>query len=265
MKNHRNRYSFYDKNDSFEVSVFSTVGDREDQQDSSGLVLRNNEGIITVADGMGGAEGGRPAADIAVKSINDRYESFECIEDFTGFFIETVKQSDYIINNLKNEKGEKMGAGSTVVSVALRDCLMNWISVGDSRIYLCRNNKLTQLTKDHNYLMALNEGVACGEIGPEEYEKEKAKGEALISYLGIGNLKLVDTNREPYILEKDDIVLLSSDGLYKTLDSETIETILNNFRNINEAADALERKCARTAQKNNIIRDNTTFAIIKKL
>ena len=158
-----------------------------------------------------------------------------------------------------------MGAGSTIVSVAVRDRFLHWISVGDSRIYLYSNNKFAQLTKDHNYFSALEEGVACGEINAEQYEKEKIKGEALISYLGIGNLKLVDINQEPIELNKNDIVLLSSDGLYKTLESETIAAILNNFNNINEAASALEQKCAKTAQKKNIHRDNTTFAIIKKL
>ena len=247
MNNHKNRYSFYDKNNSFEVAVFSIIGDRADQQDSSGLFLRYNEGIIAVADGMGGADGGRIAADIAVKNIINRYEAVDYIEDFTDFFIDNVKQSDYKINNLKNKNGDKMGAGSTIVSVAVRDRFLHWISVGDSRIYLYSNNKFAQLTKDHNYFSALEEG------------------EALISYLGIGNLKLVDINQEPLELNKNDIVLLSSDGLYKTLESETIAAILNNFNNINEAASALEQKCAKTAQKKNIHRDNTTFAIIKKL
>lgn len=265
MNNHRNRYSFYDKNNSFEVAVFSIIGDRADQQDSSGLFLRYNEGIIAVADGMGGADGGRIAADIAVKNIINRYEAVDYIEDFTDFFIDNVKQSDYKINNLKNKNGDKMGAGSTIVSVAVRDRFLHWISVGDSRIYLYSNNKFAQLTKDHNYFSALEEGVACGEINAEQYEKEKIKGEALISYLGIGNLKLVDINQEPLELNKNDIVLLSSDGLYKTLESETIAAILNNFNNINEAASALEQKCAKTAQKKNIHRDNTTFAIIKKI
>ena len=151
-----------------------------------------------------------------------------------------------------------------MVSIALRDCYLHWISVGDSRIYFCNGNNLTQLTKDHNYFLALNEGVACGEVDSEEYEKEKVKGEALISYLGIGNLKLVDINQEPFRLQKDDMVMLSSDGLYKVIDNETIFNILNNFKNINDAALALEQKSAKVAQKKNILRDNTTFAIIKK-
>ena len=264
MDNHGNSYSFYNKNDSFEVAVFSSIGDREDQQDSSGLFLRSNEGIITIADGMGGAEGGRQASDIAVKNTVAAFRSFNYIEDLAGFYIETVKQSDYLINNLKNESGEKLGAGSTIVSVIIRDNLMHWMSVGDSRIYLSSDNELTQLTKDHNYYLALNDGVACGEISPEEYEIEKTKGDALISYLGIGNLRLVDLNNEPFVLKKDDIILLSTDGLYKILDNETINNVLINFNNINEAAEALERKCVKAAQKDNIHRDNTTIAIVKK-
>ena len=51
---------------------------------------------------------------------------------------------------------------------------------------------------------------------------QENQAEALISYLGMGNISLTDSNTEPFYLEENDLILLCSDGLYKRLSNEQI-------------------------------------------
>jgi protein phosphatase len=154
-------------------------------------------------------------------------------------------------------------AGSTLAAVMINQRKLMWCSVGDSRAYLMRNSEMVQLTQDHNYHTVLVEKVNAGLLSEEEFEIENARGETLISYLGIGNLALIDYSKTPLGLEKDDKIIVMSDGLYKIVTDSEIARILDNFNNIGEAVLALETKAKMKAKNNNELRDNMTIALIK--
>jgi len=106
--------------------------------------------------------------------------------------------------------------------------------------------------------------LETGQISEEKYRSEsEERGEALVSFLGVGGLEVIDRNEIPFELEKNDKILLASDGLYKIISEEEISKILENFSNLNDALGALELRAAREAKKNNITRDNMTMALIK--
>ena len=96
--------------------------------------------------------------------------------------------------------------------------------------HLCNpQDDMVCVTKEHNYLMLLNKQLEEGTIDEEEYAREVKRGAALISYLGMGNVNLMDANPNPLPLEDGDIVVLCSDGLYKALsDAQIYEIISKN-------------------------------------
>ena len=96
----------------------------------------------------------------------------------------------------------------------------------------------------------------------EEFEEEKCRGEALISYLGIGDLQLVDHNIKPLMLEKDDRIIIMTDGLYKVLNDEEIRSLIKNFVNVREAVEAIDKRVKKVAKKKNLVRDNMTFVVM---
>ena len=128
------------------------------------------------------------------------------------------------------------------MSVIVKDGNLFWGSVGDSRIYLIRDAQILSLTREHNYRLRLSEALKGGRITREQYAKEEKtrQAEALISYIGMGGPALVDTNASPAALRPGDILLLCSDGLYKSLeDSQIWAMVRDNDLDMQIAADRL--------------------------
>lgn len=263
MTNHQDNYVGSDENALFFLSVFSVIGDRKEQQDSFGFDLRADEGIVVVCDGMGGHEGGKIASTIAVDRLLKAYETDYPCPNVKEMLTEAAKEADGKISSLTHEDGSRMMSGSTLVSVCVRGRELYWVSVGDSRIYLFRDGELVQATEDHIYRSLLDERLREGQIGQEIYETELEKGEALISFLGIGGLPKIGSCDAPFPLQKDDRILLMTDGLYKLVPDEDIERILENFVNTDDALKALEMKARKAAEKRKLSRDNMTLALLK--
>lgn len=257
----QDNYAFYEENGSFEVSLQSVIGTREEQQDSAAVRLNRNSGIVVVCDGMGGHRGGKTASGIAAEKMADYFGDRVQSSDTPSDFLNVLDLLDAEIMHLKNPDGTAMKAGTTLVAVFIEKRCVYWGAVGDSRIYISRGNELVQVTKDHNYKFRLDNQLAGNEISLKQYEEKLVDGEALVSFLGVGGLELVDINSEPFTLYPADKILLTTDGLYKALSEETISKILSNFSNVKEATEALIKKAQRITKGGSL--DNTTVALIR--
>ena len=263
MQNYKADQLIQDGSMELELAVISVLGDREDQQDCFGYSLKPGEGLIAVCDGMGGHEGGRLASSVAVNRMISSYDETYPHVEISSFLLEEVHKADREVYQLAREDGTLLRAGTTVCAVFVKDRKLSWVSVGDSRIYLLRDEEFVQITHDHNYRLALDEHLAAGAISEEEYQRELARGEALISFLGLGELKIIDINTVPFELQKDDRIILMSDGLYKLASDEEIKRILLNFNNISDALQALEMKAKKNAKYATVKRDNMTVALVR--
>ena len=135
-----------------------------------------------------------------------------------------------------------------------------WASVGDSRIYILRGRDMIQVTRDHNYMLRLQQMVDNGQMTLQEAQAKKQK-EALISFLGIGNVTLMDINEQPFEMQFGDIVLLCSDGITKTLPDDQIRDIIKNDAvSMKEKAKILVEAAVRG---NTHSQDNTSVAILQ--
>lgn len=263
MVNHKAKQVITDENSSLCLAALSVIGDRDDQQDSFGYDLKQNRGLIVVCDGMGGLEGGKAASELAVKTFLEQTSTAADTGAQAHTMIRAVKTADAKIARLENGAGDLLRAGSTLVSVAVNRNELMWCSVGDSRAYLLRNGELVQFTQDHNYQTVLEEKRLAGLLSEADYRRESARGEALISFLGMGNLSLIDYSETPLALMKEDKLLIVSDGLYKMVTDFEIARILDNFNNIGEAVQALEMKAQKNAKNSGDVRDNTTIVLVK--
>jgi len=135
------------------------------------------------------------------------------------------------------------------------------LSVGDSRIYILRGDEMVQVNRDHNFKLRLDMQLKNGQINEEEYVGKMNQGEALISYLGMGDVSLMDVNQEPFILMDGDVVLLCSDGLYKRLPEPDIrEIIKRELPDVDKAACELTNTVMERTTKS---QDNTTVILVQ--
>lgn len=246
---------------------YSEMGNRKYQQDavyvtpSKRLAAnRKSKVMAVVCDGMGGMTDGGLASRTAIEMMRQGFSRIEKMPDVNipEFFRSGIVAIDRRVAGLPKENGR--GSGTTMVAVIAEDDQLYWASVGDSRIYILRGNEMKQVTRDHNYLLRLQELVASGQMTLEQAQAQKQK-EALISFLGIGNVSLMDINVQPFQLQIGDIVLLCSDGISKTLSDDRIKAMMQS------SASSIEEK-ARTlvmaaVRENTHSQDNTSVAILQ--
>ena len=247
-----------------ELGLSSNIGRREYQQDVALASYENKDGdtraIAILCDGMGGMNNGEIASNVCVNQIFDHFTENSEISDFNAFLVDEACKADEYVSSLTDKDGESLNAGCTLVALIIEHKKMHWVSVGDSRVYILRNNEMVQITTDHNYMMILNEKVKNGELQYEEAMADKSR-EALISYIGMCGLKIIDANVKPFELKSDDFILVCSDGLYRTLNNDQIKSIIQkNYNNVSLAVQELVETAVCNGPST---QDNTSAILIK--
>ncbi len=150
--------------------------------------------MAVVTDGMeGGASISRLITETLLNSYN-RQVSFEPGD----FLYLTAEISEFALENYIKQTG--INVGSTLVTFIVENSQMNYVSVGDSHIYLMRNNTLTLLNKEHSLGALFKEKAERGEVAPmETYTNPKRN--FLTAYIGMGSFQIVDRNTNPIILK----------------------------------------------------------------
>lgn len=244
-----------------EVGCSSILGTRKNQQDYYGTVISpDNDGILAVVcDGMGGLSGGELASRVTVETILGKYEGIEGKCEPPVFFREAVKEVDLIVHNLE-ENGKRLNAGTTLVAVHIDGNRLHWLSVGDSRFYLIRKNQIISVCAEHNYGELLKQRLAAGVITQADIDNDTRRKDALTSYIGMGNPQLIEVNDVPFELMPDDMLLLCSDGLFKSLTDDAILKAVFDYKlNIQRSAENLTGLALSMAKGS---QDNTTVTVI---
>lgn len=240
-------------------AVRSVIGDRDEQQDSVAVLAEEGSLLAVVCDGMGGLAGGALASSMAASTLVEIFKKRNVSEKVSDTYCYSVDVLDERISSLVDDEGERLNAGSTVVSVFVDGSDLNWMSVGDSRLYLLRGDDIVQATRDHNYFLRLNDMRQT--IGEEfkPTDGELAKGNALISFIGMGGIEIMDISMNPISLLPGDFALLTSDGLFKVLSDAEIKSIITEAVDVETAADRLLCTVEETCSED---KDNISFILI---
>ncbi len=192
------------------------------------LFVMAEQGIVALADGMGGHLAGEVAAEVAVEVAVEEIrhaqrfstmDTMQCLMHL-GEAVERANQSVY---TLAKSKQELTGMGTTLVLALFHDDRIFYAHVGDSRIYLLRNDRLMQLTRDHSLIQeVLDHGIF-----PNRGEaKEAGVGENVLTRsLGFTLEINVDVNEA--VVRKDDLFLFCSDGLTGPLKESQIQQLMS--------------------------------------
>ena len=197
---------------------------QDNQDDYRAGKLPGDAAWLLVCDGMGGARGGREASQSACNIIErcfqEQYTS-KCLPGEEETFLKkTLLSANRFVFQKAMQDESLAGMGTTAVCALVRSGRIFLCHAGDSRAYLYRDGKLTQLTHDHSYVQEL---VDCGTITEEEAEHHPQKN-IITRALG------VDYRLEPEVtsvqLQAKDLLLLCSDGLTNMVPVEQMEQLL---------------------------------------
>lgn len=239
-----------------------------------GRVRPNNEdsvfaaaspGLVILADGMGGNDGGEVASAMATSLLSNslgtmlltcftRDDEAGCDgEELKRLLLAEIDSANLAIFNVSLNELRYAGMGTTLVLACFYDNRMTIAHVGDSRLYRLRNEKLELLTKDHSLFQ---EYLDNGTFEAGDARLLACQG-LLTRALGVS--PWVEVDIADHDLLPGDIVLLCSDGLTEMVPDAVISDILLAAQDSPQlAADILVRTANERGGG-----DNVTVAVVR--
>src|SRR5690349_5646897 len=194
-----------------------------------------DRGIFVVADGMGGHAAGEVASDMAVRIVADEIHSMRGLTDeqVAERMRSAIRTANGAIFQRTLTEHDKRGMGTTVTALTLYETRFLIGQVGDSRAYLLRDGRLSQVTKDHSYVQ---EQVDAGYLTPEQ-ARTHPYSNVITRCVGANN----DVMPDVYVgsVREGDLFLLASDGLTGMLEDPQLAEIMKSGREPQEQVDAL--------------------------
>ena len=211
---------------SFDISGDQIDGARDYQEDAFLITHLSNEdddpqALVVVADGMGGHAAGNVASNMAVQAFNKHVSSNYPVEDTSlipDILRTSVNKANDALSETVKETAALAGMGCTMVGILLAKGKLWWASVGDSHLYLIRNNEIRKLNADHSYGGFLDRMAAEGkniEVDPS------LSRNMLMSALTGAEIAEIDVSKEAFELKPNDNIIVCSDGM-DTLSREEI-------------------------------------------
>jgi PPM family protein phosphatase len=218
--------------------------------------------LFVVADGMGGHAAGEVAAKLAVESIENFIRRSHETTDFSWPYgidptlsyeanrLKTaVSLANRRINRMAENHDDYLGMGTTVVCALVTGAQLVVAHVGDSRLYVCADQTLEQLTEDDSWAATVLGGRNGSSAPP-------ATRHVLTNVLGARPDTLV------HLLERDlsgnETLLLCSDGLHGSVPHDTLRDLLVAKQDLPAIAQSLV-----TTALDHGSRDNITALVVR--
>jgi PPM family protein phosphatase len=226
---------------------------RKVNEDSLGVSEMFN--LFVVADGMGGYEQGKDASLTVVNTIKGYVEE-KCFSS-QSINENIVKEAVSMANSAIQKKTKPLQIknpnakmGSTMVLLVIKSEQYLFSNIGDSRIYLLRDNELSRVTKDHSLIQeSADNNIDVTEISG------KIKN-IITRAIGVGPSVAPDFYYMPP--REKDIILLCSDGLHGLVPDPEIKSILLSSLSLQDAAERLIEKAKEKGGN-----DNVTVVLVK--
>jgi serine/threonine protein phosphatase PrpC len=190
--------------------------------------------IAVLCDGVGSAQEGASAAKKVTLHIINNFKNIPRVWSIEKAIKEFIKSINSILYTQSIHEYERPEYVTTVTVVVIKGNRLYGANAGDSRIYLLRDNKLNQLSYDHN---------------------EDGMDNVLSNAVGISSE--VEIHYFENNIEKEDKILLCSDGLYSLMSSDTLS------KNIPNGAYNIVKKASSLVEDN--LPDDTTAVILEVL
>ncbi|NIR60164.1 MAG: serine/threonine-protein phosphatase [Gammaproteobacteria bacterium] len=208
---------------SYETAATNRLGDRSANQDREAMLEHDGTLLMVVADGMGGHAGGELAAETVISTFARSFpRTAKPLPDPAAYLKRLIETAHDRVLALARERQPALDPRTTCVACVVQEGMAWWAHVGDSRLYLLRDGRVIDRTRDHTYVEELyQQGVIA---------QEDTRRHPMRNYV----TECVGGNEErPYVslgaqtpLAEGDVLLLCSDGLWGALGERRIGQLL---------------------------------------
>ena len=200
--------------------------------------------LFAVADGMGGAQAGEVASQLAASALeagdSDALEGTQRLD-------ELIQEANRRIFDRASTDPSASGMGTTMTVALVEGMTVAIGHVGDSRAYLVRGEQMEQLTEDHSLV---NELLKSGKLSEEEAQIHPQRS---VITRAVGTDPDVDVDGFTIEAEEGDVFLICSDGLSDMVEDEAIlEVVHSNRDDLDKAVKALVAAANRGGGEDNI-------------
>lgn len=246
------------------VSMHQNQGKREYQQDAMSIKKFPSIGVLSIlADGMGGYEGG----EIASKLVSENFRDFTIDGDIGESLKKYLLKGNAAIKEYKADHPNVKSMGTTAIAFFMTDKSCQWVSVGDSPLYVIRNrNSIKRINENHSLAGLLDLQAAKGEISQEE-ALSSGQRHMLTSAVSGDDIPQIEVSTL-WSVKENDIFILASDGI-ETISEDRIKELVIGFttsgitqENVQKACEALVQDVMDQGTKN---QDNVTVIILAKM
>lgn len=241
--------------ESYGISDIGCV--REDNEDR--ILMDHSLGLFLVADGMGGQQHGEIAAELAISTLRYYIDSSRDRFDVTwpfGYSFDLSIDANRLNTGIKlagrqvwrhAEQGPQYsGMGTTLAALLLNDSEAVVGNVGDSRVYLYREGKLAQLSRDDTWIASL---TAADRLKSEEATNHPMRN---VLTQAIGSQEDIDVHICEQSLRTGDLLLLTSDGLHTIVEESEICSMLEHCPDVQGAVERLVESAMRSDAPDNV-------------
>jgi serine/threonine protein phosphatase PrpC len=242
------------------------VGRRRKLNEDNILIDRDTN-LFAVCDGMGGHNAGEVASKMAIETLHafiakSHGEEKDItwpygLEPNLSFEANRLKTAIKLANKrvfkAADNREDYTGMGTTLVAALVNDATLTVGNAGDSRCYLVREGKLSQLTRDDSWVTA---AWAEGILSTDEIDRHPLRN---VITKAVGAKDNIELETSEHKLAKGDVVVLCSDGLHGMLTDDQIRGLLDPFPGTLEKAAGVLIDAANEAGG----KDNVSVVLLK--
>ncbi|MGQ0543574.1 MAG: protein phosphatase 2C domain-containing protein [Blastocatellia bacterium] len=243
-----------DDNFQFSTAAITDRGLSEKRpQNEDSYLLLDEHGFFAVADGVGGAQAGDVASQMAVEILGEAFINYSATVDPEEILEVAIERANSAIFQMSNELPQLSSMATTVVALHVSGNVATIAHVGDSRLYrLDSEGRLFRETQDHS---VVEEEVRAGRMTPEQALTHPSRN---VISRALGAEPQVEIDLRTIMVDPGTTFLLCSDGITRHIGDAELGELLSTGMNPENLCEQMKELCfSRGAE------DNLTAIVVK--
>ena len=214
-----------------------------------------DSGIFAVADGVGGAQAGDVASQMAMEIVGEAFINLKSAGDAEAMMQTAIERANEAIFQMSNELPQLSTMATTIVALHLNGNNATIGHVGDSRLYrVDSNGTLYRETQDHS---VVEEEVRAGRMTPEQAANHPSRN---IISRALGAEPNVEVDLKTMVFEANTTFLICSDGITRHISDDELNALLFSAHQPSEICQRMKEICYDRGAE-----DNLTAVIVRIL